>query len=643
MNDGNYTPDVVNEEAGLEPHRGRPQSILTATIPAILKFSDSVLLIVSGLCGLVIGSAILFRLRTSLPRGSNISVLLGEDFFHALIPTCIFIMFCWALCICFFRWLRLRAVNKTSHKALLMKIIGALDTREDLGRLALELDLPAFMFSPLLRRLRAVVEQWNLRPSLQNADIVLQQHVAVDSDFVQAGYSLIRIFIWALPVLGLVGTVLGIAQAVGGFASFLGGNVDDVSVIKVSLVNVTGGLSFAFMMTLEGLMASLIVMLLTSPLQTREEKTYASVQQDISDYFLPKLQRLIPEFADSPKTQFDFRLIDQLDERHRRFLQELDERSRAMRDESESAFARMDERHATMVRQTSSLVKMVGDESLSALGKMDERHEAFLEEMRGAAGDFRAESKKAVSDMTASVIEMAGKSFDRLNAAFAENNKEIGKSAQDLFHELVAGAVIQRGALTSLSEDLRQVGQEQVRILSVIRDGLMNADEILKAQLDTLSKWYPEMRTVLEEHTLSLESLPNVLQGPIQMLTTTLQNQLNALAHSVDRLVESNFNEQFINLTAALSDQERQLGNSTDAVRELAQITRSVLESQAALEASVSQLHELGFEKALSALRETLAALGPILDGFRRPFVLQAVQLDLVNPPAAQGNQQGAA
>jgi ABC-type transporter Mla subunit MlaD len=190
---------------------------------------------------------------------------------------------------------------------------------------------------------------------------------------------------------------------------------------------------------------------------------------------------------------------------------------------------------------------------------------------------------------------------------------------------------------------LRQVGQEQVRILSVIRDGLMNADEILKAQLDTLSKWYPEMRTVLEEHTLSLKSLPNVLQGPIQMLTTTLENQLDAVAQSVDRLVETNFNEQFMTLTAALNDQERQLGNSTAAVRELAQITRSVLECQAALERSVSQLHELGFEKALSALRETLAALGPILDGFRRPFVLQAVQLDLVNPPAGQASQQGAA
>ena len=65
------------------------------------------------------------------------------------------------------------------------------------------------------------------RPGLTEADIVLQQHGAHDDEEIQGGYSLIRTFIWALPVLGLIGTVIGISLAVGGFAEFLSTGTDD--------------------------------------------------------------------------------------------------------------------------------------------------------------------------------------------------------------------------------------------------------------------------------------------------------------------------------------------------------------------------------------------------------------------------------
>jgi len=69
------------------------------------------------------------------------------------------------------------------------------------------LDGPRSSVSPLLRRVRAVIEQWQIRPGLAEADIVLQQHIASDEEEIHAGYSLVRTFVWALPVLGLIGTV----------------------------------------------------------------------------------------------------------------------------------------------------------------------------------------------------------------------------------------------------------------------------------------------------------------------------------------------------------------------------------------------------------------------------------------------------
>src|SRR6185503_16965205 len=98
-----------------------------------------------------------------------------------------------------------------------------------------------------------------------------------------------------IPVLGLIGTVIGISFAVGGFGQFLGGNRNNMKTIKRSLVNVTGGLSFAFLITLQGLLTSLLIMLPAYALQTREERLYANVQRDISDLLLPALQRAVPE------------------------------------------------------------------------------------------------------------------------------------------------------------------------------------------------------------------------------------------------------------------------------------------------------------------------------------------------------------
>jgi hypothetical protein len=139
------------------------------------------------------------------------------------------------------------------------------------------------------------LEQWLIRPSLQNAHLVIEQQVMADREATQRAYNLLRMFVWATPVLGLIGTVVGISIAVGGFAGFLSTSVDDVSKIKAGLVGVTGGLSFAFLITLEGLLSSLILMLFTSNIQTREERLYAAIERDVAEKFLPELQRIAPE------------------------------------------------------------------------------------------------------------------------------------------------------------------------------------------------------------------------------------------------------------------------------------------------------------------------------------------------------------
>lgn len=245
--------------------------------------------------GLVLGVGISVLVSFVASPESMLGRMFDLHRVETAIPITISWLFFWALFICNLRRARLRLLERFSSGKLLQQATEVLRSEGGLAALAEDLKDPVCQASPLLRRLRAVVQQWGVHASLQDADIVLQQHVASDEEAVHAGYSLVRTFVWALPVLGLIGTVLGISHAVGGFAQFLGGNIDKVAEIKKNLVGVTGGLSFAFLITLQGLLTSLLAMLAASSLQTREEKLYAATQQAIVDTFLPALQEITAE------------------------------------------------------------------------------------------------------------------------------------------------------------------------------------------------------------------------------------------------------------------------------------------------------------------------------------------------------------
>ena len=92
-----------------------------------------------------------------------------------------------------------------------------------------------------------------------------------DANLVESSYTLTKGLIWAIPVLGFIGTVLGLSQAVGGFGSVVSSGAD-LETLKEALGGVTSGLGIAFETTLIALVAALIVQLLMTLLMRKEEE-----------------------------------------------------------------------------------------------------------------------------------------------------------------------------------------------------------------------------------------------------------------------------------------------------------------------------------------------------------------------------------
>lgn len=276
-----------------DPRAQGHSAIEGSEIPSILKQPEGSARLSAAVGGIILSACVTVLCFFALPHTSILGRMFDLRKIEVVVPFSIVAVFFWGLFLCWHRWQRVQAFEQVSGSKLLSMATFNLGEK-GIQVLITQLDHPDTEFNPLLRRLKALVSQWQLKPGLVEADLTLHQFVAGDEESTRRAYSLIRTFVWALPVLGLIGTVLGIAFAVGGFASFLGGRVDDVEAIKTSLVGVTGGLSFAFLLTLLGLATSLVLMLIASSLETREERLYQDIQERIVGFFLPVLQRVSP-------------------------------------------------------------------------------------------------------------------------------------------------------------------------------------------------------------------------------------------------------------------------------------------------------------------------------------------------------------
>jgi biopolymer transport protein ExbB/TolQ len=102
----------------------------------------------------------------------------------------------------------------------------------------------------LVRRLRNALEYVRRRGSPESLDDELKYLADVDAVRVQEGFALVRVIIWVIPILGFLGTVIGITIAVANLSP---------TALERSLPDVVAGLSVAFNTTAQALGLSMVL------------------------------------------------------------------------------------------------------------------------------------------------------------------------------------------------------------------------------------------------------------------------------------------------------------------------------------------------------------------------------------------------
>ena len=190
---------------------------------------------------------------------------LGAIFYRrGVIPFVIVFFSSWSLAILFVKWrklalqrciLRMQVVPHDSAHVVLDKIYSLVDHPKHFV---------------LFNRIEVAISNLKNIGRIGDVDDILRSQADHDESSMESTYTLLKGFIWAIPVLGFIGTVIGLSAAIGSFGSVLG-DTTDITRIKEGLGDVTAGLSTAFDTTLVALVFALVIQLLMTALKKQEE------------------------------------------------------------------------------------------------------------------------------------------------------------------------------------------------------------------------------------------------------------------------------------------------------------------------------------------------------------------------------------
>ena len=198
------------------------------------------------------------------------------------------LFFCWAMAICFLKWKKL----KHQREALLLDVLpmelGKEINAQNVTRFIENLyRLPVHLRDSLMvNRIRKALEFFEVRQNVSGVSTMMSSQSAIDGSRISGSYIILRAFLWAIPLLGFIGTVVGLSHAIGGM-SFA--NVEDVSKIVGSINNVTSGLGTAFDATLLGLILAVILNFPLNSLAKHEDETLNDIDAFCNEVLLPRL------------------------------------------------------------------------------------------------------------------------------------------------------------------------------------------------------------------------------------------------------------------------------------------------------------------------------------------------------------------
>jgi flagellar motor component MotA len=279
-------------------------------------------------------------------------------------------LFVWGMTILYMKWKK----NQHQERATLLELfpvrIGTEIHRDNVGEFIdniykTPLSLRDSLF---VNRIRKALELFESRTNNGEVSAFLSTQSDIDANRSSGSYSLLKVFLWAIPILGFIGTVQGLSVAV---ASLAMGDTSNPEALKASIDSLTGGLAVAFDTTLLGLILSMFMSFPMAAVQKKEDEALTLIDSICTEKLLPKLNDsrdvagdLLIEQANSIPD-----LVASLARAHETFLVNLNESTRQLRDSGAAMKERLDTHQKTVEESFTESVRRLNETSAEVFNR----------------------------------------------------------------------------------------------------------------------------------------------------------------------------------------------------------------------------------------------------------------------------------
>ena len=202
-------------------------------------------------------------------------------------PIAIVLLSTWALSILALKLLKIRAQRKALSVVFTprdpMWTLNGRTAEAVIAEIGARVEEPErFMY---LHRVLGVLRTMRNIGRIGDVDELFESRAGADEAIVDSGYSAVKAFIWGAPVLGFIGTVLGLITATANFGVVLQNGEkmkqDSTEMVR-GLTSVLGGLDTAFVTTAEGLIAAFILYMAQMLVKQADERLLDDVREACS-------------------------------------------------------------------------------------------------------------------------------------------------------------------------------------------------------------------------------------------------------------------------------------------------------------------------------------------------------------------------
>ena len=528
--------------------------------------------------------------------GTYVGELFGA---RGWVPYVISFLSIWAAVLLLLKYRLIARQREVLELDLLPLRIAERITPDNSGAFAAHLDElpPSAARNALVERVRRALHHFEARRDAREVVDQLTTQAQANADAVESSYTMVRVFIWAVPILGFIGTVIGIGAAVGGFSESVGGAVD-LEVMKDSIGSVTTGLAVAFDTTLLALVMSILIMFPASSLQKAEEDFLAAVE----DYCDERLVRRLDDGShdERPEERVIQEAVAREMEAHhaelRGWLDRLGQIGETLTAHVVSGWEKIDEQlRVRQDQQMDRLSRWASDRQREASDELGETQRTLLRDFRGSLEGMAAEARR-IQEEGAHRLDDQLASIERLHRRLQEEQQGAAEA-----HRTQAQAV------TSAGDQLaRTLGRVRGEAAEVREESARQLGEFV-TQLGEVAHVGQEFQRELSE---AQESQARALRDSADRLATTLQR----VDEQLDRAREANA----AHLAAGAEQNEAEERAREQRLRSEAELRDAQLDAlRGSSEELARTLESLRAEAgaARSGLSEALGALAPELAG----------------------------